>query len=112
MKKNLIFLFLLLSFSGSLLAQQTREEIYLDSIYTLAPPIMTEREISMFENVPVFEMSDIQRNRSIPTSVNNADSYYFPYIFYQSGLECGQASSLVYLFTYELAVRRGVLRFI
>ena len=107
MKKNLIFLFLLLSLSGSLLAQQTREEIYLDSIYTLAPQIMTERELTMFENVPVFELSEVQRNRSIPSSVNNADSYYFPYIFYQSGLECGQASSLVYLFTYELAVNRG-----
>lgn len=107
MNKKLIFLSLLLSISVSLLAQQTREEIYLDSLYTLAPPMMTAREMTMFENVPIFEMNDIQRNRSIPSSINNSTSYYFPYIFYQAALECGQASSLVYLFTYELAVRRG-----
>ena len=107
MKKKLIFLSLVLTFSFSLLAQQTREEIVLDSLYSLAPQMISEREISMFENVPVFEMNEIQRNRSIPSSVNHGNSYYFPYIFYQNALECGQASSLVYLFTYELAVRRG-----
>lgn len=107
MKKKIFFLLILSTISVLLLAQQTRQEIYLDSLYTLAPQLMTEREQVMFESVPVFEMSENQRNRSIPAAVNNADSYYFPYIFYQAALECGQASSLTYLFTYELAVRRN-----
>ncbi len=44
---------------------------------------------------------------SLPASVNNANTYYFPYVFYQENYCCAQAASLTYLFTYELAVNRG-----
>ncbi|HPB58357.1 MAG TPA: hypothetical protein PLL49_07615, partial [Bacteroidales bacterium] len=44
---------------------------------------------------------------SLPASVNNANTYYFPYVFYQENYCCAQAALLTYLFTYELAVNRG-----
>lgn len=95
------------TFSLSIFAQQTNHEVYLDSIYTTAPQLISDRDQFMLQDLPVFTMNENQRNTTIPYYVNNADTYYFPYIFYQSALECGQASTLVYLFTYELAVRRN-----
>lgn len=59
------------------------------------------------QTVTNLSVSDIVLNTPIPYSVNNANSYYFPYVFYQEEYSCAQASSLVYLFTYELAVRRN-----
>jgi hypothetical protein len=59
------------------------------------------------QNITNLSVSDFILNTPIPYSVNNANSYYFPYIFYQEEYSCAQASSLVYLFTYELAVRRN-----
>lgn len=106
MKKN-SFIFLILACYCSVFAQQTRHEIYLDSLYTTAPQLITEREQQMLLDIPTFSMDLNLMNTSIPYAVNNAETYYFPYIFYQSALECGQASTLTYLFTYELAVRRN-----
>ena len=44
---------------------------------------------------------------TLPISVNNANTDYFPYVFSQEDYSCAQAASLTYLFTYELAVNRG-----
>lgn len=98
---------LFISLSISLFAQQIRQDIYLDSLYAIAPQLISEKEQLMLQDLPVFRMDANQRNTTIPYYIDNAQTFYFPYIFYQSALECGQASTLTYLFTYELAVRRN-----
>jgi hypothetical protein len=106
MKKVLsVILFIILTFSGY--SQQPVNEIFLDSLYTFAPQLLSVKDQSMLQDLPVFSMDAVQRNSTIPSMVDNSQTYYFPYIFYQSALECGQASTLTYLFTYELAVRRN-----
>ncbi|HHT52803.1 MAG TPA: T9SS type A sorting domain-containing protein [Bacteroidales bacterium] len=44
---------------------------------------------------------------TLPASVNNAKTDYFPYVFSQENYSCAQAASLTYLLTYELAANRG-----
>ena len=105
--KKCYLLLLFFTFSIPIFAQQTNHEIFLDSIYTTAPQLITDREQLMLQDLPVFTMNENQRSSTIPYYVDNAQTYYFPYIFYQSASECGQASTLTYLFTYELAVRRN-----
>lgn len=58
-------------------------------------------------HTPVLMVPESVLNTPIPYAVNNAATYYMPYVFYQEEYSCAQASSLVYLFTYELAVRRN-----
>lgn len=79
----------------------------LDSLYFFTPTILSESAEAQLKNLPKFQLSPVRRTISLPTSVNNAVLSCFPPIFYQAALECGQAASLTYLFSYETAIRRG-----
>ncbi len=68
---------------------------------------LTQKDKDQLLNVTGFQISEQQLNTPIPPVVNNSQTYFFPYVFYQEEYSCAQASSLVYLFTYELAVRRN-----
>ncbi len=46
--------------------------------------------------------------RELPAVVDNSQTPYFRPIFNQDGASCGQASSLGYLFTYEMCRKRNV----
>lgn len=95
MKHLVTFLLLFLSFCGVTSAQKEAREI------------LTPKDKEQLKAVSGFQISDIQLNTPIPAVINNANSYYMPYVFYQEEYSCAQASSLTYLFTYELAVRRN-----
>ncbi len=69
--------------------------------------MLTEHDQTQLLNTPVLMVPPSVLNTPIPYAVNNANSYFMPYVFYQEDYSCAQASSLVYLFTYELAVRRN-----
>jgi hypothetical protein len=105
--KKIFFLVSLLIITCTGFSQQPVHEIYLDSLYTIAPQLLSVKDQSILQEMPEFTMAAEQRTTTIPSFVDNSQTYYFPYIFYQSALECGQASTLTYLFTYELAVRRN-----
>lgn len=68
---------------------------------------LTQKDKDQLLNLTGFQISEQQLNTPIPAVVNNSQTYFFPYVFYQEEYSCAQASSLVYLFTYELAVRRN-----
>ena len=68
---------------------------------------LTQKDKDQLLNLTGFQISEQQLNVPIPPVVNNSQTYFFPYVFYQEEYSCAQASSLVYLFTYELAVRRN-----
>ena len=72
-----------------------------------AQEVITESDQTQLMETPILMVPEQVLRTPIPSSVNNADSYYMPYVFYQEEYSCAQASSLVYLFTYELAVRRN-----
>lgn len=107
MNKFLLHLLLWLSFVP-LGAQEIDSSIdHLDSLYFFTPTILSEYDEVQLKNLPKFQLSPARRTISLPTSVNNAVLSCFPPIFYQAALECGQAASLTYLFSYETAIRRG-----
>ena len=107
MNKFLLHFLLLLSLVP-LRAQEIDSSIdHLDSLYFFTPTILSESAEAQLKNLPKFQLSPVRRTISLPTSVNNAVLSCFPPIFYQAALECGQAASLTYLFSYETAIRRG-----
>lgn len=106
-KQQYLFLFILTFISHQIKAQITLETLHLDSLYEASPNWFLERDEQFLKSVPVLNIDQRQLNQPIPSYVNNAQSHFFPYIFYQVALECAQASSLTYLFSYELAVRRN-----
>jgi len=48
------------------------------------------------------------RLKSLPAVRDNSDAKYFPEVFMQEGWSCNQASSVGYLFTYEINAARSV----
>jgi len=68
---------------------------------------LTQKDKDQLLNLSGFQISEQQLNAPIPPVVNNSQTYFFPYVFYQEEYSCAQASALTYLFTYELAVRRN-----
>lgn len=60
----------------------------------------------MLMNVPTIKLTQAEQNIPLPDRVNNAEKPYMIPIFWQSGNECGQASSICYTLSYELMRRR------
>lgn len=106
-KQQYLFLFILMLVFLQVKAQLTPETLYLDSLYEATPNWLLEKDEQFLKSVPVLSIDQSRLNQPIPSYVNNAESYFFPYMFYQVALECAQSSSLTYLFSYELAVRRN-----
>lgn len=52
-------------------------------------------------------LNENQRNTPIPLSVNNSNTPYYPWPFYQTALECGQTTSIAQIFNYEICFQRG-----
>ena len=48
-----------------------------------------------------------QRDQWIPKAVNNSHEVYYPWPFYQTGLECGQSTSISQILNYEICFLRG-----
>lgn len=60
----------------------------------------------MLMNVPTMKLTQAEQSIPLPDRVNNAETPYMIPIFWQSGNECGQASSICYTLSYELMRRR------
>ncbi|OFY54790.1 MAG: hypothetical protein A2X22_10390 [Bacteroidetes bacterium GWF2_49_14] len=60
------------------------------------------REGKNFPPYPVLQELRMKSEKSLPAKVDLAKSKYFPPVFNQYGSSCNQASSIGYLFTYEM----------
>ena len=78
---------------------------YLDSLYAQMPAL--ELDNPAFANIPRLKLSEAERNIPLPSSVNNSLQPWMIPIFYQSAMECGQASTICYTLSYELMRKRG-----
>lgn len=90
------------------------------SLTGLRMPTTAERE--KLSKIPKFEFNQNTKTRkltqslsvqplavqSLPTSANNAANIYFRPIFSQEGNSCVQASSVGYMFTYEIDLARNL----
>ncbi|MCQ2284163.1 MAG: T9SS type A sorting domain-containing protein [Bacteroidales bacterium] len=79
---------------------------YYDSVYTAAPAILSIQDQAYLQDVPQLKLTSAERAIELPSRVNNAETQFMTPIFYQSGNECGQASTICYTLSYELLRRR------
>nr|MCR5549516.1 hypothetical protein [Bacteroidales bacterium] len=115
--KNCILILAILSLIwaahiGGLRAQDVPEReamsaqaAHLDSLYAQMPAL--ELDNPALANIPRLKLSEAERNIPLPSSVNNSLQPWMIPIFYQTAMECGQASTICYTLSYELMRRRG-----
>lgn len=75
--------------------------------YPDSTAILTPMDELMLQQVTRLKLSEAEQAISLPSSVNNATHPWMIPIFWQSGNECGQASSICYTLSYELLRRRN-----
>ncbi|NVO21677.1 MAG: T9SS type A sorting domain-containing protein [Bacteroidetes bacterium] len=100
MKKLLLLAPLLLTFSASIVAQQTYPS------KPLSP--LSEQQLSALKAVPRLKTTKTRAPLILPAIIDNSSLPYFRPLFVQVGLECGQASSIGLGLTYELNFKRGL----
>lgn len=75
--------------------------------YTELQP-MSAYDSLMLSQLPEFKADENALRRLLPSSVDNSQLPWFRPLVAQVGLECGQASSIGVVFTYEMAYARQV----
>ncbi|MFZ4547575.1 MAG: hypothetical protein ACOYN4_09075, partial [Bacteroidales bacterium] len=100
MKKNYLLLVVSIVFSLFVSAQKNQ------NLNGLVP--LTQTDLEKLSTFPKYVVNISDQAVTLPVSVDNTTQPYFRPLFNQSGLECGQASSIGLNFTYEMAVARNV----
>lgn len=70
-------------------------------------PQLSKYDLQKISELPLLELSSQIRNRDLPAVVDNSALIYFRPLIAQVGLECGQASSIGVMFTYEMNFLRN-----
>lgn len=68
---------------------------------------LSENDKKQITYLPKLHLTQAQRALNLPIYVNNSQQIYFPWPFYQVGLECGQTTSISQIFSYEICFKRG-----
>jgi hypothetical protein len=100
-QKNIAFLlgiFLLMPFLS--LAQT-------ENLLPLQP--LSAADSVALSKIPELKMNDLALRRTLPAVVDNSSLPFMRPLIGQVGLECGQASSIGNMFTYEINAKRKVL---
>lgn len=63
---------------------------------------LTSKEKQELLSLPKLKLPDTHKNKAIPIEVDNSLKMYYPGIFNQSGLSCGQVACVGFGFTYEI----------
>lgn len=69
---------------------------------------LSETELLKLASIPVYQIGITDQATTLPYTVDNTLQPYFRPLFNQSGLECGQASSIGMNFTYEINWARNL----
>lgn len=97
--------FLILCAASVIGYAQTFSEI--DRQYAKMDAVLSPADEALLRGCPVLKLDAIQLARELPGAVDNSTLPFMTPIYHQSALECGQASSIVYTFSYEINCRRG-----
>lgn len=95
MKRGFYLVLSIILLGGGLNAQMIQDELMKD-------------ELNKLKEIPELTMPEGYSLKSLPSIQNNAASPYFPEVFGQIGWSCNQASSIGYVFTYEMNALRNV----
>ena len=80
----------------------------IDRQYAQMGTLLSPADEALLRGCPVLKLDAIQRTRDLPAAVDNSTLPFMTPIYHQSALECGQSSSIVYTFSYEINCRRGL----
>ncbi|MBT4408997.1 MAG: hypothetical protein HOC82_04070, partial [Bacteroidetes bacterium] len=95
MKRGLFFFIGVLILSTGLMAQQEVANIM-------------DGELNKLKALKELKLPQGHMLKSLPTTKDNTASQYFPEVFGQHGWSCNQASSIGYVFTYEMNAIRNL----
>lgn len=95
MKRGFFYLLFALLLGGTMQAQVMQDELMTD-------------EIKKLRALPEMKMPESYAFKSLPSIKDNSATAYFPEVFNQYGWSCNQASSIGYVFTYEINALRNV----
>lgn len=95
MKRGFLYLLFALLLGGTMQAQVMQDELMTD-------------EIKKLRALPEMKMPESYAFKSLPSIKDNSATAYFPEVFNQYGWSCNQASSIGYVFTYEINALRNV----
>ena len=79
----------------------------IDQQYEQMGDILSPEDEALLRSCPVLKLDAIQQARELPSAVDNSTLPFMTPIYHQAALECGQAASIVYTFSYEINCRRG-----
>ena len=96
MKKAFLYIILLL-LAHNIFAQEKNINNNYESLKEL-----TEKEKKDLQSLPFLKLPPEYQNKTIPYSVDNSNQIFYPGVFLQTGLSCGQAASVGIGFTYEI----------
>lgn len=94
MKRGLFFVMSLFLLSGVLHSQILQED-------------GSSKDLKFLRSLPNLEMPAGYALKSLPLKKDNTATAYFPEVFGQYGWSCNQASSIGYIFTYEINALRN-----
>jgi len=94
MKRGFLYLLFIFLLGGTLQAQVMQDELMTDDLKKL-------------KALPELKMPDNYAFKSLPVTKDNTTMPYFPEVFLQYGWSCNQASSIGYIFTYEVNALRN-----
>jgi hypothetical protein len=106
MKRFVILCILMISFFNIGLWAQTGPNEFNDSL-SVHKVSLTEKDKKQINLLPKLHLTQNLRAFALPLFVNNSQQIYFPWPFYQIGLECGQSTSITQIFSYETCLKRG-----
>lgn len=95
MKRGFLYLLFALLLGGTMQAQVIQDELMTD-------------ELKQLKALPALKMPEGYAFKSLPSIKDNTASQYFPEVFGQYGWSCNQASSIGYVFTYEINALRNL----
>ena len=104
MRRYVVIFFILFSYLWS--AAQPYDNRMILPAEPDSSAVLTMRDQLQLMGAPQLKLSQRECDIVLPSSVNNATLPYMIPIFYQSGSECGQVSSICYTFSYEIMRRR------
>jgi hypothetical protein len=103
--KKIAFLIIIMVIATLLYSQQINKDIQKDN-YELKS--LSSKDLEDLSTLPVLKLPFTHKNKSLPAAVDNRTQIYFPPMFQQTGLSCGQVASVAYGFTYEICRLRNL----
>lgn len=105
--KSILYLIAIVMFAHQISTAQIAVKSFDNSSTQELPPMSSYDSVKLSQ-LPEFKLPEEATRRLLPYAVDNSTHLWFRPLIAQVGLECGQASSIGIVFTYEMNYLRDV----